>query len=135
MLSELHGLETLDLEDNELGAEDGGAGAIGQSLTSLSRLQCLNVAQCRLSHLPSIVERLCTASAFWTSPTTGRHSHPRQRSLFVHCLVDAACLCRCNRSHSRLGCRSHPTFSLLICTVSLTLLIEKQLQQVLLNFW
>lgn len=58
MLSELHGLETLDLEDNELGAEDGGAGAIGHSLTSLSRLQCLNVAQCRLSHLPSLVERL-----------------------------------------------------------------------------
>lgn len=58
MLSELHGLETLDLEDNELGAEDGGAGAMGHSLTSLSRLQCLNVAQCRLSHLPHLVERL-----------------------------------------------------------------------------
>ncbi|KAK9866273.1 hypothetical protein WJX84_010719 [Apatococcus fuscideae] len=58
MLSELHGLETLDLEDNELGLEDGSAAVMGRSLTSLSRLQCLNVAQCRLSHLPAIVERL-----------------------------------------------------------------------------
>ena len=59
LLGELHGLETLDLEDNELGAEDGGARAMGQCLTGLSRLQCLNVAQCRLSHLPVLVERLC----------------------------------------------------------------------------
>ncbi len=58
MLGELHGLETLDLEDNELGAEDGRLGPSGQTLTSLSRLQCLNVAQCRLTHLPLIVERL-----------------------------------------------------------------------------
>ena len=59
LLGELHGLETLALEDNELGAEDGGGMAMGQCLTGLSRLQCLNVAQCRLSHLPVLVERLC----------------------------------------------------------------------------
>ena len=42
----LRSLETLDLEDNELGeAEQPGCG-FDDGVSTLARLQCLNIAQC-----------------------------------------------------------------------------------------
>ena len=48
-------LETLDLENNNLGlnlSEDGGMPA---QLVSLTRLQCLNLTQNKLSKVPDVV--------------------------------------------------------------------------------
>ena len=51
-------VETVDLEDNDLGDDGGPAGGLPPSLSALTRLACLNIAQCKLARLPPVVERL-----------------------------------------------------------------------------
>ncbi|BDA46295.1 probable leucine-rich repeat-containing protein 1 at C-terminar half [Coccomyxa sp. Obi] len=57
VLSTLRNLETLDLEDNDL-AVSLPEWHLSSSLGYLSRLQCLNLAQCRLESVPAQVEKL-----------------------------------------------------------------------------
>lgn len=59
VLSTLQNLETLDLEDNDLQSPLPGWENIS-SIGYLSRLQCLNLAQCKLETVPSVVERLAS---------------------------------------------------------------------------
>ncbi len=42
----LRSLETLDLEDNELGEAEAPACGFADGVSALGRLQCLNIAQC-----------------------------------------------------------------------------------------
>ena len=48
-------LETLDLENNELGGTVSPDGGFCSGLVALTRMQCLNVAQCKLHKLPDVV--------------------------------------------------------------------------------
>ncbi len=45
-MSMLRSLETLDLEDNELGEAEAPACGFADGVSTLARLQCLNIAQC-----------------------------------------------------------------------------------------
>lgn len=58
VLSTLSTLETLDLEDNLLGAAPQPDGAFPAGIAGLSRLQWLNIARCELQQVPHLVERL-----------------------------------------------------------------------------
>lgn len=58
MLSTLSTLETLDLEDNLLGAAQQPEGPFPAGIAGLSRLQWLNIARCELQQVPNLVERL-----------------------------------------------------------------------------
>ena len=58
VLSTLSTLETLDLEDNLLGAAQQPEGAFPAGIAGLSRLQWLNIARCELQQVPHLVERL-----------------------------------------------------------------------------
>ena len=55
VVSSMTALETLDLENNELGLMEHFEGSMARDLLSLTRLQCLNLAQNKLLRLPDVV--------------------------------------------------------------------------------
>ena len=55
VLSSMTSLETLDLENNHLGLTALPEGGMPSELLSLSRLQCLNLTQNKLSKIPDVV--------------------------------------------------------------------------------
>ncbi|KAK9818369.1 hypothetical protein WJX72_011471 [[Myrmecia] bisecta] len=60
VIATLRNLETLDMEDNEFGSAPSPDCGLPSGLVELTRLQCLNVAACKLNHVPPVVERLAS---------------------------------------------------------------------------
>ena len=81
VLSTLSTLETLDLEDNLLGAAQQPEGAFPAGIAGLSRLQWLNIARCDLQQVPHLVERL---SALRILDLTNNRSGPLLLQHYVH---------------------------------------------------
>lgn len=53
-------LETMDLENNDLGHGPLMESSMGRELVGLSRMQCLNLAQNGLANLPDIISDFCS---------------------------------------------------------------------------
>ena len=53
-------LETLDLENNNLGRTDVPEGGMPSGLLTLTRMQCLNLTQNSLAKIPDVVAKFTT---------------------------------------------------------------------------
>lgn len=55
VVSSMTALETLDLENNNLGLASSPEGGMPAELVALTRLQCLNLTQNKLAKIPDVV--------------------------------------------------------------------------------